>query len=325
MAEEVDDLYENSYCRIHPGQSTVGICAICLQEKLGKLIFSEKQSLFPQQSEVGSSYSCSSSSSEAAKKINGENHNVGSRKITASLNDRSKHSGSAEGFVLLSRSKSVATSRRIGSLGDSNLCSSSSSTSKKKGTNGSASFWSFFGFSKKKTQINGVVADKVEEEVSVIYNGGKVTRSRSVGCGSRSFSAAERFHPVHFEKSPVGSSRKVAESHEKLKVLGEEEENVKGGSNVRCGGLFVGFGGLPPIMTSSSTSCAAMISEGINGRCHSRSKSWGWAFSSPVRAFRHSKRWSNNAKSNNEDSASVSAAAATASSPTGSAMEIDRG
>ncbi|GLJ45732.1 hypothetical protein SUGI_0962430 [Cryptomeria japonica] len=241
-----------------------------------------------QQSEVGSSYSCSSSSSEAAKKINGENHNVGSRKITASLNDRSKHSGSAEGFVLLSRSKSVATSRRIGSLGDSNLCSSSSST------------------------------NKVEEEVSVIYNGGKVTRSRSVGCGSRSFSAAERFHPVHFEKSPVGSSRKVAESHEKLKVLGEEEENVKGGSNVRCGGLFVGFGGLPPIMTSSSTSCAAMISEGINGRCHSRSKSWGWAFSSPVRAFRHSKRWSNNAKSNNEDSASVSAAAATASSPTGS-------
>lgn len=322
MAEEVEELHENSFCRIHPAQSAVGICSVCLQEKLGKLVFSERQSVFSQQSDMmGSSYSCSSSSSETTKKTNGENVDVGSTGRVLSLmdKDRSKQQqrpGSGEGFVMLSRSKTVATSRRISTLQETNRCPP---PGKKKG-----SFWSFLYFTKRKSEANGVqhVDEKVmngdnkfesEEGPHLNFSSslafeGKVMRSRSVGYGSRSFSAAS------YQKSPIGGFKDCRSKRVESKGL--EGEQVQG--SVKCGGLFVGFGGAPTALISDEFKDGAERTSSFG--CHSRSKSWSWAFSSPLRAFIHSKRWTN--KASNEDTA---APAGAGSSPPGSLMEIDRG
>ena len=60
---------------------------------------------------------------------------------------------------------------------------------------------------------------------------------------------------------------------------------------VKCGGIFGGF-----ILTSSSSSSSSSSylfsssAEDMNGKqtgplVHGRSRSWGWAFASPMRAF----------------------------------------
>eukprot|EP01018_Ginkgo_biloba_P017626 Gb_27145 [translate_table: standard] len=314
-------MHESSQCRSHPAESTVGICPICLKEKLGKLVFTEKQR-FSLHSEVGSSYSCSSSSSDFTKKSNGGNVDVGSTGRISLLidKDRSKHSASSsEGFVLLSRSKSAAPSRRISSLEESNRCP----PTKKKG-----SFWSFLHFTKKNGSKSGVLHESHADENSINSEntvteertylnlktfGCKVMRSRSVGCGSRSFSGDERDHP--FLKNSIGFSECTPEG-EKMKTSGQgkvdQGEHITG--RVKCGGLFVGFGGV-----SSSSAMISDYFKDASGRvsgCHSRGRSWSWAFSSPIRVLKQSKRWSN--KGNPDDST-------TASSPPGSLTEIDRG
>lgn len=326
MAEEVEEQHENSFCRIHPAHSAVGICSVCLQEKLGKLVFSERQSVFSQQSDMmGSSYSCSSSSSETTKKNNGENVDVGSTGRVSSLmdNDRSKQQqqrpGSGEGFVMLSRSKTVATSRRISTLQESNPCPP---PGKKKG-----SFWSFLYFTKRKSEANGVQHvdenamngdTKVERQEGPHLNfssslafEGKVMRSRSVGYGSRSFSAAS------YQKSPIGGFKECRSK--RVESKGFEGEQVQG--SVKCGGLFVGFGGAPTALISDEFKDGTERTSSFG--CHSRSKSWSWAFSSPLRAFIHSKRWSN--KASNEDASAPAGAGGAGSSTPGSLMEIDRG
>ncbi|KAL5782271.1 hypothetical protein ACOSP7_007300 [Xanthoceras sorbifolium] len=140
----------------------------------------------------------------------------------------------------------------------------------------------------------------------------KVSRSRSVGCGSRSFSGD------FFERISTGfgdcTLRRVESQREgKPKVnnaAAAASSNMK--ERVKCGGIFGGF-----IMTSSSSSSSSSsywVSSSaddqhqhhhhhqhhhVNGKstagvsssssagplAHGRSKSWGWAFASPMRAF----------------------------------------
>ncbi|KAL7596992.1 uncharacterized protein LOC111895474 [Lactuca sativa] len=140
----------------------------------------------------------------------------------------------------------------------------------------------------------------------------KVSRSRSVGCGSRSFSGD------FFERISTGfgdcTLRRVESQREgKSKVSGMRgnggQDCIK--ERVRCGGLFSGF-----MITSSSSSSSSssywvasnpnegttagnvnaagkMTSTGGAGagagqnqqHSHGRSKSWGWALASPMRAF----------------------------------------
>ncbi|CAN1281170.1 hypothetical protein LINPERPRIM_LOCUS17646 [Linum perenne] len=108
----------------------------------------------------------------------------------------------------------------------------------------------------------------------------KVSRSRSVGCGSRSFSGDL------FEKLSTGfgdcTLRRVESQREggKSRVSGMKER-------VKCGGIFGGF-----IITSSSSSSSSAywVSEEMNGKsataaAHGRTRSWTWAFASPMRAF----------------------------------------
>ncbi|KAK9288147.1 hypothetical protein L1049_016595 [Liquidambar formosana] len=128
----------------------------------------------------------------------------------------------------------------------------------------------------------------------------KVSRSRSVGCGSRSFSGD------FFERISTGfgdcTLRRVESQREgkpkpaSAAVRGGDHHCIK--ERVKCGGIFSGF-----IMTSSSSSSSSSSywvsssAEDMNGKtttatataaghlAHGRSKSWGWAFASPIRAF----------------------------------------
>ncbi|XP_057419446.1 suppressor protein SRP40 [Lotus japonicus] len=125
----------------------------------------------------------------------------------------------------------------------------------------------------------------------------KVSRSRSVGCGSRSFSGD------FFERISTGfgdcTLRRVESQREGKTKTGENHHHnhrcMK--ERVRCGGLFSGF-----MMTSSSSSSssssywvsssaddAAAMNSGKStavALSHGgRGRSWGWAFASPMRAF----------------------------------------
>ncbi|OIW19600.1 hypothetical protein TanjilG_18410 [Lupinus angustifolius] len=126
----------------------------------------------------------------------------------------------------------------------------------------------------------------------------KVSRSRSVGCGSRSFSGD------FFERISTGfgdcTLRRVESQREgKNKVASSGAAMNR--ERVRCGGLFSGF-----MMTSSSSSSSSSsywVSSSTtdnnnnnnndstmnNGKSvalsHGRSRNWGWAFASPMRVF----------------------------------------
>ncbi|XVF62568.1 hypothetical protein PTKIN_Ptkin09bG0018800 [Pterospermum kingtungense] len=120
----------------------------------------------------------------------------------------------------------------------------------------------------------------------------KVSRSRSVGCGSRSFSGD------FFERISSGfgdcTLRRVESQREGKPKVAASSSSSAMKERVKCGGIFGGF-----IMTSSSSSSSSSsywassssAQDHINGKStagplvHGRSKSWGWAFASPMRAF----------------------------------------
>ncbi|KAE9594229.1 hypothetical protein Lalb_Chr18g0051571 [Lupinus albus] len=141
-----------------------------------------------------------------------------------------------------------------------------------------------------------VVEEEQEEVDSVTSFERKVSRSKSVGCGSRSFSGD------FFEKISTGfgdcTLRRVESQREGKTKMGSavvNQHNHYMKEKVMCGGLFGGF-----MMTSSSSNSSSSSTywvsssnddgmnsnynngESTNGR---GSKSWGWAFSSPMRAF----------------------------------------
>eukprot|EP00252_Welwitschia_mirabilis_P022051 TRINITY_DN5838_c0_g2_i1.p1 TRINITY_DN5838_c0_g2~~TRINITY_DN5838_c0_g2_i1.p1 ORF type:complete len:305 (+),score=103.76 TRINITY_DN5838_c0_g2_i1:678-1592(+) len=302
-AEETMQESENSlFCKLHPAQSLVGICSVCLQEKLGKLVFTERESLFQPQSRQ-------QSESETLKRHDERNLPDG---VAGPCNGRSK--------VLLGKSKSVATSsRRVVALQDSanhgpNKKKASSSSASSSSSSSAAAIWSFFSFGKKKHQSESRCGQADKRDVDGEVCGRLVTRSRSVGFGSRSFSSAE----IYQKAEPIVVGKK-----EELENENERQGNDHG--SVRCGGLFVGFGGMA-VSGSDDDGC-----EKASSGCHSRSKSWGWAFSSPLRAFIHSsKRWTNkdaaaSSSSLANASASSSATANADSALPGSLLEIDRG
>ena len=123
----------------------------------------------------------------------------------------------------------------------------------------------------------------------------KVSRSRSVGCGSRSFSGD------FFERISTGlgdctlrrveSQREGNKPHKVAASAGGAIVN-RGGDHhhhhcmkerVRCGGIFGGF-----MMMSNSSSYWVSSSGGDDGM-NGRIRSWGWAFASPMRAFSSNK------------------------------------
>ncbi|XP_027333547.1 vitellogenin-2-like [Abrus precatorius] len=329
-------------CSDHPFRNNPGgICAFCLQEKLGKLVSSS----FPLPIRASSSSSSSpsftpaSSSSSLSLSVNknathAHYHEYYTRRtrlpfLSAKKKKKkpspSANTSSASGVnsdIILKRSKSTATPRRGHSLvdaDDDDIVIEDFSPRKRNG------FWSFLYLSSKSSKNKdkccsgsslGRKSDIVVEEdnspnthttasasASASSLERKVSRSRSVGCGSRSFSGD------FFERISTGfgdcTLRRVESQREgKPKVSAGGAAMNRGGDHhhhhhhhcmkerVRCGGLFGGF-----MMTSSSSSSSSSsywvssADDAVNGKSasvalsHSRGRSWGWAFASPMRAF----------------------------------------
>ncbi|XP_047948790.1 uncharacterized protein LOC125194575 [Salvia hispanica] len=353
-----EDLGEGSMqCTSHPYKNSTpgGICAFCLQEKLGKLVSSSLPvTILPSSSSSSSSRSdfgggnaaalqprhLAPSSSNASENASSECNYYSRRsrlpfvltqkKKTKKMKDGVAVGGSDSGSIVFKRSKSTATPRRgmhflDGGFSDdysphrrgfwSFLYMSKHSSGKKSGkslkdsnftpatassTVGSSSVNGSGGGS------NGVrPRDKKREDFVVVDENGspdqaafdrKVSRSRSVGCGNRSFSGD------FFERISTGfgdcTLRRVESQREgKPKVQAAHRNSGINGQDcikerVRCGGIFGGF--MITSSSSSSSSSSHWISSsaednGGNSKArqvsHGRSKSWGWALASPMRAF----------------------------------------
>uniref|UniRef100_A0A7C9DD66 Uncharacterized protein n=2 Tax=Opuntia streptacantha TaxID=393608 RepID=A0A7C9DD66_OPUST len=358
-------------CSDHPyrnNSSPGGICAFCLQEKLGKLVSSSSSSFIrPSTSSsspsfrseqlptlrltpcsaaaatsttapAASSLSLSLSSTSNGDVTNGgfRHHDEGYGKVNGSSNRRARipflltqkktskkamiaSSSSSSGdnhHVVLKRSKSTATPRS-----GRHLPSDSYDLSPRR-----RGFWSFLHLSHKKPEKSSrepkstqpppaaaaepgasraeqqqqqavvVVVDEADSSPNSSGSnttsfGRKVSRSRSVGCGSRSFSGD------FFERISTGfgdctlrrveSQREGRRSTSAARAAGEA---IKG--RVPCGGLFGGF-----VITSSSSSSSWVSSAedgngpgraatpGTGPMANGRNRNWAWAFASPRRAF----------------------------------------
>lgn len=329
-------------CARHPYKNSTpgGICAFCLQEKLGKLVSSSYPvAVFPSSSSSSSpsfrsAYAADARAPSSAASQNGATdcsyNGRKSRLPFVSTHKKKMKKDERSSDMVFKRSKSTATPRRGIHFFDEKCGEDYYSPKLRR-------FWSFLYLSKQST------ARKSEKQVknlnftspsnvgssSVNGNGGgarsrerdqrkredfdenggshddeaafdrKVSRSRSVGCGSRSFSGD------FFERISTGfgdcTLRRV-ESQREGKPKMQSLRCKNGGDNgeasirqrVKCGGIFGGF-----VLTSSSSSSsshliAASSDSNVGGKpmqggfghlSHGRSKSWGWAFASPMRAF----------------------------------------
>ncbi|XP_043705125.1 uncharacterized serine-rich protein C215.13-like [Telopea speciosissima] len=347
-----DDMGEGMRCNDHPYRNNPGgICAFCLQEKLGKLISSSKSiPSFPSSSSsspsyrseggggLGSSSSVSflvphSSSFTTTTTINSINintnnnnndysgsHHLRRARMTPFLphqNDKAKKvvMASSDANLVLERSKSSSVTRR--QYFDANEYS----PRKKK-------FWSFFNLSTRRrsnrdgesttttttqsaTSAVAVAApagrDKGVESSSTMRGeyvdddespnsshtssssfGRKVARSRSVGCGSRSFSGdfLERISTGfgdctlrRVESQRETKPKSVLHHHRSTPAANAADEAQRIKERVKCGGIF---GGFSTSYWQQSSSAAVVVAAATP---HSRNKSWGWAFASPMRAF----------------------------------------
>lgn len=108
----------------------------------------------------------------------------------------------------------------------------------------------------------------------------KVSRSRSVGCGSRSFSGD------FFEKISTGfgdcALRRV-ESQREAKPKTPSVHNIVVTERVKCGGIFSGF--MTPSSSSTEDKSISATHSSMVNLSHGRIRSWGWTLASPMRAF----------------------------------------
>ncbi|XP_020227365.1 vitellogenin-2 [Cajanus cajan] len=325
---EDNDMADGMQCSDHPFRTNPGgICAFCLQEKLGKLVSSS----FPLPIRAPSSSSSSpsfrsdaapssSSASLAAAPTSAPSHyqHYYARRtrlpfLLAKKNKKTKPSSASGPDISLKRSKSTATPR----TNHHPIPIQDFSPRKRNG------FWSFLYLSSKSSKklnspppsASAKLKDKccsgsslkndivLQQDNDTNTNTNtttassfdrKVSRSRSVGCGSRSFSGD------FFERISTGfgdcTLRRVESQREgKPKAVADHHHHhhhcMK--ERVRCGGLFSGF-----MLTSSSSSSSSSsywvsssADDAVNGKSatvalsHSRGRSWAWAFASPMRAF----------------------------------------
>ncbi|KAL9229960.1 hypothetical protein vseg_005368 [Gypsophila vaccaria] len=128
----------------------------------------------------------------------------------------------------------------------------------------------------------------------------KVTRSRSVGCGSRSFSG-DLFDRISTGFGDCALRRVESQREGAPRIKHRHSTSTAMRDKVRCGGLFGGFMLIASSSSSTSTTsssywaadaaAAAAAAARPNGppptqqpgMVHGRTRSWGWAFASPRR------------------------------------------
>lgn len=364
MVEVKDqDMGDGMQCINHPfTKNPGGICAFCLQEKLGKLVTSS----FPLPKHLSSSSTSSSSPSFRSDSV-GSTTTASAANLSASLSlsvsgaRNVAHNNNKLPFLLAKKKKKMLTASSSSSTanivykrsqstrttkttyGDSDLSprrrngfwsflhlysSKHHSSSKKVGnfhqpttqtetktelteatTVGSSSS-SSASSSMSKRAVNGVGGSSsnnrngidviVEEDgspnIEVTPSERKVSRSRSVGCGSRSFSG-DFFERITngFGDCTLRRVESQREGNNKGKVSNSSSSsNPSNGVRemVRCGGIFGGFMIMTSSSSSSSSSSWVSSSSAEHHQHHhnmghggGRNRSWGWAFASPMRAF----------------------------------------
>ncbi|CAK9328978.1 unnamed protein product [Citrullus colocynthis] len=352
-----DDMSDGMQCSDHPYRSNPGgICAFCLQEKLGKLVSSSLplpirgSSSSPSSPSIGSennvsgggggngapsnAISIGGSTSKAVNfNVNGVDchyHDTRRARIPFLLAKKKKKvvtvgaEYNRNNDVVFKRSKSTTAPRRGQFLVDGD--DGGDFSPRKRG-----GFWSFL-YYHAPSSSKSHAPRKMENNSKGITTGGgnlganatileedespnsdttsferKVSRSRSVGCGSRSFSGD------FFERISTGfgdcTLRRVESQRESKssKVATNGNSSHRNGAGVdhhcikervKCGGLFSGF-----MMTSSSASSSSssyLVSSSadeLNRKpipaagpliSSGRSRTWTWAFASPMRAFKPS-------------------------------------
>ncbi|KAM0069711.1 hypothetical protein Hdeb2414_s0001g00004711 [Helianthus debilis subsp. tardiflorus] len=370
-----DDTGDGSMqCTEHPFKNNTpagGICAICLQEKLGKLVSSSFPiAVFPSSSSSSPSFRSdinNITTTTTAANNNSSNNSTTTVVNTAMpprlLNSNTQitqitqtntttttttnchhyqyHSNRSRILYLIGQKKKKKKDQNILITGQTSHDRNTIVYKRSKSTadglrymnadttspHNKRGFWSFIhsqkpshstSTSKTKT-LTSISSNTMsastrsqrdnENEITIVENNEspchhasfdrKVSRSRSVGCGSRSFSGD------FFERISTGfgdcTLRRV-ESHRERKsqvsvVRNNGQECIK--ERVRCGGLFSGF-----MITSSSSSSSSsshwVVSNsnttketnndnGGTGKVTSavagKERSWGWALASPIRAF----------------------------------------
>lgn len=283
-----------------------GICALCLQDKLGKLVKSSSTSF-----SIGSASPSFRSDPSTAGEIGfGSNSASLSLRpaIAAPASSSSSSNSQFQGDSTTGPAKPAHATRRAHFPFPFSHRETENVKAKRR------RFWSFFYHSKalppstdgvSKTAVsvmqNGVVP-QVNNEASATTSFGRkaISRSRSVGCGSRSFSGD------FFERISTGfggcTLRRVESQREGKRSSSTSAARAGGGDvikeRVRCGGIFSGF-----MMTSSSSSSSSSFrissstaSEEANNEkasseaaaipaAQGRSRGRGWAFASPMRVF----------------------------------------
>ncbi|XP_060174044.1 uncharacterized protein LOC132604519 [Lycium barbarum] len=320
IQEDIGD--GNMQCVNHPykNSSPGGICAFCLQEKLGKLVSSSfSSSVFPSSTPSLRSDNFVATTSTLQVPTNNkntttdcinyhpyDNNNMRKSRMQFMLTQQKKKSngnvngsvnmassGSDSGIVF-KRSKSTTTPRNHLHYLEAN--ESEDYGPHRKG------FWSFLHYSSSSkhysstgSSMNGSTRsrEKKKEEIVVVEGenespnessfNNKVARSRSVGCGSRSFSGDL------FEKISTGFGDCTLRRIESQRENKPRFSSVHHKERVNCGGIL-------SYLVSSEVN--------MNGKSHhisnGRSKNWGWALASPMRAF--SKTSSSSSSEKKEDS-----------------------
>ncbi|XP_030463131.2 uncharacterized protein LOC115682910 [Syzygium oleosum] len=353
-AAEADVGADGMHCSFHPfnaaGGGGGGICAFCLQEKLGKLVSSSlafpshRNSSSPSRSpSFRSDDVVPPSLSFASSSMPHQAHNAHPArysKVTSFLAKKKKkvtveEEAAASPGMVFQRSRSIAFSAATPQSCHFYDVGGHVYSPRKRG-----GFWSFMSLSSSSRPHNARDRDSrhslsrigqavvKEDNVAVAANNGvsassfennnKVSRSRSVGCGSRSFSGdfferistgfigdcttLRRVESHREGKPPRASTSATSEAHHH-----HPHQCLK--ERVRCGGIFGGFAmanatnSSSSISSSSASSSSYWVSSSSNSaednvnhggvsskpavysHHHGRSKSWGWALASPMRAF----------------------------------------
>lgn len=318
-----------------------GICAFCLQEKLGMLVSSSKSSPFhpPPASASPSSPTSNRPASEPPLPLHpsAASHNaIPPQKAKISSSSAAPAAGG------LKRSKSVAPRPEEPPLAPAPSAITANSPRKK-------SFWSFLYPSssssshhsassslaggggaasarRKSVSVASASSSSLGRRLEAIVEpespgrrsegsssssfGRKVARSRSVGCGSRSFSGdfleristgfgdcALRRVESHREPKPkAGALGHLGGAHDAGD--GDEECEYAQQHRIKCAGFFGGLGAAPAPSSSywlseadGASGAGAGGSTRVPGaRSH---RSWAWALASPMRALRPTSSTSN--------------------------------
>uniref|UniRef100_A0A0E0DDN0 Uncharacterized protein n=1 Tax=Oryza meridionalis TaxID=40149 RepID=A0A0E0DDN0_9ORYZ len=334
-----------AYCSEHPyppGAAAAagvaaggGICAFCLQEKLGMLVSSSKSSPFhPPPASASSSTPTSHGAAESSLSslpLHPSAAAAARKVIPASASGGLKRSKSVaprpeETTPVTAPAPSAITadSPRKKSFWSFLYSSSSSSSGGHQGSASMANGGGGGGASARRKSVSVASASSASlgrrleaivepdspgrrsEGSSSSSFGRKVARSRSVGCGSRSFSGdflerlstgfgdcALRRVESHREPKPKSSAGALAHlggNHYAAGNGDDDEYESTQQHRIKCAGFFGGLGAAPPPTSSSywlsaadGATAAAPSARSHGARSH---RSWAWALASPMRALR---------------------------------------